>query len=352
VEAGIFHRRNKDDYAFNRFAPVGPVHPFQHTTWVTGAALGGRKNLGEFTLNFRGEILDDELKSTSLTAGRYRTRQLAKLTLLPEKCWRLADGGALVVKAGATLDESDRDGSAVSPSAEIAREFSSSPLRRVYLGFTRATQVASYTALNSSATAGLFRGNPNLGRSTSDNLEAGLAGTFGGWSGHAAAFWRQDDALVDWTFRQGVVARTANPVDLDVTGFEAVARRSWSALDLVLGYTWLHKDADYRGAAVDASFYALNYARHRLTVAATVRLGAGFELRLDNVVRYQADNLLRVVGGDRALMTSAGLAYRPESFRRLEITLQMENAWDEDFQEVPAVPASPRQFSAGMSYAW
>jgi hypothetical protein len=46
------------------------------------------------------------------------------------------------------------------------------------------------------------------------------------------------------------------------------------------------------------------------------------------------------------------VAYRPESFRRLEISLQVDNAWDEDFQEVPAVPASPRQFSAGVSYAW
>ena len=43
VEAGAYHRRNKDDYAFNRFAPVGPVHPFQHTTWVSGAAIGGRQ---------------------------------------------------------------------------------------------------------------------------------------------------------------------------------------------------------------------------------------------------------------------------------------------------------------------
>src|SRR5471032_2101433 len=36
VEFGAYWRRNKDDYAFNRFAPVGPVHPFQHTTWVGG----------------------------------------------------------------------------------------------------------------------------------------------------------------------------------------------------------------------------------------------------------------------------------------------------------------------------
>lgn len=351
VEAGLFHRRNKDDYAFNRFAPVGPVHPFQHTTWVTGFAAGGRKNLGPVILNFRGERLDDDLKSTSLTFGRYRTRTLTKLALFPEKSWALADG-AVTLKAGATFDDSDREGSELSPGAEIAREFASSPLRRIHVGFTRATQVATYTALNSSAGAGLFRGNPDLRRATADSLELGVAGTLAGWTGQAAAFWRHDDGLVDWTFRRGVTARSANPVDIDVTGFEAVGRRSWSAVDLVLGYTWLDKDADYRSASVDASFYALNYARHRLTAAATVRLGRGFELRVDNVLRFQAENLLRVAGGDHALSTSVGLAYRPAGLRQLEISLQVDNAWDEDFQEVPAVPASPRQFSAGVAYAW
>ena len=40
-EVGAFYRQNEDDYAFNRFAPVGPIHPFQHTTWVRGAAAAG-----------------------------------------------------------------------------------------------------------------------------------------------------------------------------------------------------------------------------------------------------------------------------------------------------------------------
>ena len=46
VEFGVYHRRNKDDYAFNRFAPLGPVHPFQHTTWVSGGAAGLRRDFG------------------------------------------------------------------------------------------------------------------------------------------------------------------------------------------------------------------------------------------------------------------------------------------------------------------
>jgi hypothetical protein len=353
LELGAYHRRNKDDYAFNRFAPLGPLHPFQHTTWISGAALRGRRDLGPAALAFSAESAADELRSTSLTAGRYHTRTLTKVALVPETTWKLADASAVTVKAGASFDDTNRGGSAVSPVFEIAREFSAAAaLRRVHLGYTKTTQVPTYTALNSSAASGLFRGNPNLGRESAQQLELGASGTVSNWSLEAAIFLRRDDALVDWTFSRGVTARAANPVDLDVAGVELLARRSWQALDLVLGYTGLTKDADYRSATIDASFYALNYARHRFTAAATLRLGEDFVLRLDNVARVQAKNLLRTVGGDRALLTTVGLAYRPRAWRHFEWSVQLENAWDSDFQEVPAVPASPRQWSTGIAYTW
>jgi vitamin B12 transporter len=256
------------------------------------------------------------------------------------------------VKLGATYDDTNRGDHAISPIAEIARELSAGSLRRFYLSYAETTQVPTYTALNSSAVGGLFRGNPDLGRETSHNVEAGLSGKVLGWSTEAAVFWRRDDALVDWTFRRGVTARTANAVDVETVGFEAVAHRSWRAVDLVLGYTALSKDADYRGATVDASFYALNYARHRLTAAVTWRMGGGFELRMDNVARIQADNLLRTIGGDDAIFSALGLAYRPRAWRGVEISAQVDNLWDSDFQEIPAVPAARRQISGGVSYAW
>ena len=43
----------------------------------------------------------------------------------------------------------------------------------------------------------------------------------GAWQWHSAAFYRRDDQLVDWTFQNGVIARTANPVNLDTAGAEA-----------------------------------------------------------------------------------------------------------------------------------
>ena len=352
LEAGAWYRRNKDDYAYNRFAAVGPVHPFQHTTWAQGAAVGGRKTAGDLAINFRGEVLVDELKSTSLTAGNFRARTVTKFSLVPEKTWTLGSGERVVLKAGVGYDDGNRGSGKGSPILELAREKPAAALQRIYFSYAQTTQVPTYTALNASASSGLFRGNANLGRQTSRNLELGARFAWAGWSGQAAVFYRRDDALVDWTFRRGVTARTANAVDIDTTGVELLARRAWRAVDLVVGYTGLTKNAGYRGAVVDASFYALNYARHRLTAAITARLGGGFEVRMDNVARIQADNVLRVIGGDSAVTSSLGLGYRPRSWQGVEFSAMADNVWDDRFQEVPAVPASRRQISIGASYAW
>ncbi|HYD82956.1 MAG TPA: TonB-dependent receptor, partial [Opitutus sp.] len=282
----------------------------------------------------------------------YRTRTMGKISLVPEKTWALEDGADLIAKAGVAYDASNREDGAFSPIFEIAREQRSATVQRVYFSYAEATQVPTYTALKSSPSAGLFRGNQNLGRSTSRNIEAGLRANVGGWAAEAALFHRFDDDLVDWTFSRGVTARAANAVDMETTGIELVARRSWTPLDLVLGYTWLTKEADYRNAPVDASFYALNYAEHRLTLAIVARLSRSLELRVDNEARIQAGNLLRTRGGERPLLTAVGVTYRPAAWRRVSLTAQADNLWDSEFQEVPAVPASPRQISGIVGYTW
>ena len=165
-------------------------------------------------------------------------------------------------------------------------------------------------------------------------------------------FYRWDDDLTDWTFRKGVTARSANPVNIGTFGLQVVAARKTSRYDVVLGYTYLDKSADYGAATVDASFYALNFARHRLTAAVVLRLGAGFELRMDNEFRLQEKNLLRTTGGNQTVRSALGLYYLPPRWRELEFSLLVDNLWDSDFQDVPAVPAARRQFSAGAAYRW
>ena len=350
-EAGAFYRRNKDDYAFSRFAPLGPVHPYQHTTWEYGASVGGRQEFEGVFLNYHAEETSDSLRSTSLIYGPYHSRVLKKVALIPEEQWA-ADGGQVVLKAGATYDRSNRDSGAVSPVAELSRTWNSSGLQRIYASYAETTQMPSYTALDSSPTAGLFLGNPNLGRETSRDAEAGLGGSAGGWTAQASVFYRRDDNLVDWTYLDGVFGRSANPVDIETEGVELVARHTWGLVSAVFGYTALAKTPNYLGAQVTASFYALNYARQRLTAAFTMQLTENLVLRLDNAARIQASDSLRTEGGNKAIISALGLSWHPPSQRRLEFTLQVDNLWNSAFQSVPGVPAARRQLSFGATYGW
>ena len=73
---------------------------------------------------------------------------------------------------------------------------------------------------------------------------------------------------------------------------------------------------------------------------------------MDNAARIQADNLLRVVGGRRAITSALSVRYRPISLRGAEIAVQADNLWNSAFQEIPAVPAARRQLSGSVGYAW
>ena len=347
-QLGAYYRRNYDDYEFDRATP-GASNPFQHTTRVRALALDGRQGSGGWVINYGAQLLTDSIESTSLTFGRFHTRDYYKLSLIPEYAVE-TNAGRLGLRAGATYDDTNRDDAAISPVAEISLRPSST--LRFYAQYAESTQVPTYTALNSSSTSGLFRGNPDLGRETSRNLELGADFSLQQWTVQTAVFYRWDDDLVDWTYRQGVTARSANAVDIGTGGFEIVAATHRSRWDLVLGYTYLNKDADYGAVTVDASFYALNFARHRFTAAIVARMGAGFEVRMDNEYRIQEDNYLRTAGGNEAFLSGIGLYYLPAPWRGLELSLRIDNLWDSDFQEVPAVPAGRRQWVAGATYHW
>lgn len=354
VQAGVYYRRNEDDYQFNRFAPN---RAFIHTTEVFGAGFEGRASLCEQTaIRYRAGAVADDIESTSLfvgpTRGRYDDRTQGYAGAFAEHTVPLSGNRSLFLTGGANVDFSNRSGSAVSPVTEIAFVESKSALQRVYLSYSESTQLPTYTALNSNSVAGFFRGNRDLGRSEAKNLELGAVVLAGGWNLKSAVFYRKDENLVDWTYNPAVpgAARVVAQGDVDTFGFEGVARRDFGVFDLVLGYTWMDKNEDYL-AAGRSSFYAFNYAEHRLTAAIVARLGAGFELRMDNEARIQADNSLRR-RNDEVVLSSLGLYYAVPRVKGLTLSAQVDNLWNTYYEEVPLVPGSRREVSFGARYAW
>jgi outer membrane receptor for monomeric catechols len=140
-------------------------------------------------------------------------------------------------------------------------------------------------------------------------------------------------------------------VDVDVAGAIIGIARSWSSLQLVAAYTYLDKDADYGAATVDASFYALNFARHRATLAMRFDVTDSLQLRLDNEYRRQEENALRA-SSDNAFLVSASLAWAAANRRGLSVALSADNLTDDDYEQFPGTPAVGRQLSLGVRYDW
>ncbi|MDH5454861.1 MAG: TonB-dependent receptor [Gammaproteobacteria bacterium] len=353
-ELGAFYRGLEDDYDFDRRNDeTGTPGSFEHETKVAGVGLQGRHETGRVSWRYGAQFTSDELvSSTDLTNGQFTERDYLTLTLVPSIVFGLENGRSLELRSGVTLDYSDRDGSKVLPMAGLSWQMpSAAGYTEFRIEYVATSQLPGYTALNSNPT-GLFGGNPLLGREQAKQLSLSMSRETDAWQGRATFFSRSDDNLVDWTYSTGTpFSRQANAVDIDVVGFEAFVARQWDSVDLAAGYTWLDKDADYGNAQVDASFYALNFARHRMTLALIYRFADRFELRLDNEYRSQEDNPLRA-GDDSTYLAAASLVWSAAGRRGFSVALVADNLTDSEFQPFPGTPAAGRQFSVSATYTW
>ncbi len=212
--------------------------------------------------------------------------------------------------------------------------------------------MAGYTAIGGSDSGGLFRSNYNLGRETTKNLELGLALNQDTWRLDSAIFYRQDIDLTDWTYRlDSTSARSANAVDIDTLGIELLAMKHFETADIITSYTFLNKSEDYGTADIDASFYALNYPDHRVTLGVIWRPINIVEIRIDNEWRKQEENTLRN-GDDNALFTHLTLKFSPEQLKGLDIIMAVDNLWNESFEEVPGTPGRGDQYTISATYSW
>ncbi|MEJ2297288.1 MAG: TonB-dependent receptor [Woeseiaceae bacterium] len=354
IEYGAFYRRLEDDYDFNRLDfETGVPGAFEHETRVVAVGFQGLQSAGAIDWRYGGQLTQDELvRSTDLTNGRFTDRAYATLTVVPSFATVLASESVLTWRAGATFDYSDRDGSEISPlvGVDLAQEDATGSTTWT-LEYAATSQLPGYTALNSGP-SGLFGGNPLLGRETARQLSASVTRDTDTWQMRATVFGRRDDDLVDWTYADDApFARQANPVDLDVIGVEVFVTRRWRTVDLAAGYAWLDKDADYGTASVDASFYALNFARHRATLALRYRFARRFELRLDTEYRRQEDNPLRT-GDDNTFLSSLSLQWNSAAGEGLSAALVVDNLTDSEFQTFPGTPAYGRQYSINATWNW
>lgn len=351
-QVGGFYRRLVDDYDFDRTTrESGAPGSFEHETRVLGIGFDGALRRGALDWNMAGQLAADELvRSTDLTNSGFTTRSYGRFSVVPSYETERAGGRRLTLRVGGSVDISNRDSNAFSPVIGVTWQTTNASMTRsLTLEYAGTSQLPGYTVLGSGP-SGLFGGNSALGREKARQLLLSVDQQGFTWRGNVTLFYRADDDLVDWTYASdSPFARQANSVDIDVFGVEVLYGRSFERLDLGFGYTWLDKDADYGSALVDASFYALNFARHRATLAATYRFNDRLELRLDSEYREQERNPLRA-SSDQAFIVAATLAWKAGNGVGLALTA--DNLTDDDYQQFPGTPAIGRQVSARAHYEW
>ena len=361
IEVTAYHRRHTDNYVLEA---TTYDYSALHETEVSSLALSGRHVLStRLALNYSAQFNVDEIASEDyfnsvpqggLERGEFQSRGYQKASLLPEYTIDLDEKETLTVRTGLSFDDNNRDHSELLPLFDLtwqrATEIGTSDT--VYLAYTEASQVAGYSAIGGGTTGGLFRSNRDLNREISKNLEFGIVLRKDNWSFEAVTFYRWDEDLTDWTFDSATPrARTANNVDIETFGFELIASKHWDDIEAIASYSHLNKDEDYGDTTVDASFYALNYANHRFTLGGIWRPSELVELRIDNEWRENEDNALRE-SSDSALFTHVGLSIYPPQLKNMELFFAIDNAWDDDFEDVPGTQGRGDQYSAGVTYSW
>ncbi|MFQ5981863.1 MAG: hypothetical protein ACE5KS_00665, partial [Woeseiaceae bacterium] len=353
-EVGAVYRRLSDDYDFNRTTvESGTPGSFDHETKAYAVGFQGAVRLGDWQWRYGGQVTADELvHSTDLTNGHFNSRTYTTFSVVPSRSWTTGSGNLLRLRVGATVDLSNRDSNALLPLIGLSFEQVVAGGTNTYqIEYSAASQVPGYTVLNSRE-SGLFGGNPDLGRERADSLSLTATRETRATQARATLFIRRDTRLVDWTFLSGApFVRQANAVDLDVVGIELLWARRWSNVFWNTGYTYLDKDADYGAAAVDASFYALNFARHRLATALIYRTNDRLEFRLDGELRKQEKNPLRT-DHDEAFIASASMGWYFGAAERFRLDLIVDNVTNSTFQEFPGTPAPRRQISLQSRFSW
>lgn len=351
-EVSAYYRKHNDHYVFSRENPSA-FEAFHETKVKSIAISGSHAQNTSFAVNYSAQYIEDEIESTTLE-NNFTSRTYYKLSVLPEYKIDLKQNQLLTLRLGAAFDDTNRDDSELSLIGDISlnTQNSDGSEQTVYLSYAQASQVAGYTAIGGSDQGGLFRSNYNLERETTKNLELGYLIQEQTWQLNSAVFYREDNNLTDWTFSfDSSSARFANPVDIDATGVEFFANKYFDTTELIASYTYLNKSENYGDADIDASFYALNFPDHRVTLGAIWTPNDLIEMRVDNEWRKQHENALRN-GKDTALFTQLSLKITPTVINNLFITLAADNVWDESFEEIPGTPGRGEQYTLSATYSW
>lgn len=334
------YREQTDDYAL--FWTLPGLYSNSHKLKTFGMSADGRWMVSESgVFDWRITGSGQDIRSNSLgDHGRTQMGLVAVPGLIYEK-WFL--------QAGARMEIFEKTVNAFLPQAAATRQFSDGLTLK--LAYSESVRQPSYTELNYESPASL--GNAGLKNQNAETMELlleryrpqGLSWKFG-------AFQQAIRNTVDWVRVSEDSTRweALNIGTVDAVGVEAgLAWRAEGGSRLAAHYTGMNKDA---GTELYASRYALDYAEHLLQFSGYLALGSRLGLEYVQYVRRQAENPLRS-SSDSGYDASLALHILALKSPRTQLTLALNNLWDDDFEAFPGqATVFPQRFSAGVTMDW
>lgn len=362
VNLSASHKRNTDNYELDALKEDGTIvdYPANHNTKVSSIALNGYhkydSNLG---IHYAAQYTRDNWKkidpytNPSVNASRSYT----KLTILPEYQLKKNSSETIRFRFGGSYDTAKYADSEVSFISDIKwqKEHSNGNSECHYFSYSEASQLPGYVAIGDPKSGdgnNEYFEKSNLQRETSKTFELGTIVNRENLKFEYTLFYRIDDNLVDWTYKKNSeYARSATGVDLDTYGIEFIASKQWENIEAIISYNLINKNEDYGSNDISGSFYALNYAKQRITLGTIWSPNETVKVCIDNEWRDQKENSLRN-SDNEAFFTHISVSIFPPKHPGLELFTAIDNLWNEDFEDVPGTPGKGRQGSLGATFRW
>ncbi len=358
------YRTNLDFYNLDGYNLDGSNqadYSVNHSTKFRALGFNGLHNISDNSgILYSGVIASDNWKKFNEMyngGGPWKgndSTKYYKLTILP-KYKIINSNGAFSMRLGGSVDTTNRvgDNRELSLISDLSWErlLSNGDYRNFNISYAESSQVTGYTAIGEGG-KGPFKSDVDLGRETSKILELGYSFKQNDLKFEGAIFYRWDDDLIDWVYELGdPYDKSAAAVDIETFGLELFASKQWKSFQVISSYTFLEKKDGFFNENLAGSYYALNYAKHRFTLAAIILLGDNFKLSVDNEWRRQQKNSLRN-GPEKAIFTNINLSFFPDNNENLEFFFAVDNAWDEEFEDLPRMPGKGVQFTLGSTLLW
>jgi len=245
--------------------------------------------------------------------------------------------GGLSANLGLRMDDQNRWGTEVSPSASVAF----TPVADLTLRVAGARGIRPPSFTERYYRDPRNTGNPDLQPEQSWGYEAGFDLRCPRNIRLSVTGFRADaEDLIDWTRSAGDQPWVAMNISKTVSqGVETSLAGPVGPLRWQLSYCYLDLDVDSNGLE---SKYALNAPQHDTRLGLTLPEWNLFSGSMH--VRYRDVPTL-----DSYSWVSARMARR---FGRLTAFVQGQNLLDEDYEEIPGVPTSGRYTEAGVEMRW